>query len=55
MKKSYVALLFSSQVDLLLFKNSKYEQYNIDDELYMKPMRENDLKYGIIFNLGLKI
>ena len=54
-KKSDGALLFSSQVDLLLFNNSQYEQYIIDDELYMKPVIENDLIYGIIFNLGLKI
>ena len=54
-KKSDGALLFSSQVDLLLFNNSQYEQYIVDDELYMKPMIENDLIYGIIFNLGLKI
>ena len=56
MKKSDGALLFSSQVELLLFNNGEYNQTNlIDDEIYMKPMIENDLIYGIIFNLGLKI
>jgi len=55
MKKSDGALLFCSQVELLSFDNEQYTQYTIDDELYMKPMLQNDLIYGIIFNLGLKI
>ena len=56
MKKSDGALLFSSQVELLLFNNGEYNQSSlIDDDIYMKPMIENDLIYGIIFNLGLKI
>ena len=54
-KKSDGAFLFSSQMELLLFKNDEYNQYLVDDELYTKPVIENDLIYGLISNIGLKI
>ena len=47
--------LFSSQAELLLFNNNEYEQYLIDDELYTKPILENNLIYGLVSNIGLKI
>ena len=54
-KKSDGVLLFSSQLELLLFNNDQYQQYLIDDELYTKPVIENNLLYGLISNIGLKI
>ena len=54
-KQSDGAFLFSSQMELLLCKNDEYNQYLIDDELYTKPVIENDLIYGLISNIGLKI
>ena len=54
-KKSDGAFLFSSQMELLLCKNDEYNQYLVDDELYTKPVIENDLIYGLISNIGLKI
>ena len=47
--------LFSSKVELLSFNNKEYNQYIIDDEIYIKPTIENDLLYGLISNIGLKI
>ena len=54
-KQSDGAFLFSSQLDLLLFKNDAYDQHLLDNELYIKPKIENDLIYGLISNIGLKI
>jgi WD40 repeat protein len=42
-------------MELLLCKNDEYNQYLVDDELYTKPVIENDLIYGLISNIGLKI
>ena len=50
------AFIFSSLVELLSFNsNNEYEQYLIDDELYTKPIIENNLIYGLISNIGIKI
>ena len=51
------AFIFSSQAELLSFNNSnnEFEQYLIDDELYTKPIIENNLIYGLISNIGIKI
>ena len=54
-KKTDGVFLFSSQLELLLLNNDQYQQYLIDDELYMKPLIENSLLYGLISNIGLKI
>jgi len=50
------AFIFSSLVELLSFNsNNEYGQYLIDDELYIKPIIENNLIYGLISNIGIKI
>lgn len=54
-KQSDGAFLFSSQMELLLGNNNQYNQYLVDDEIYSKPSIENDLIYGLISNIGLKI
>ena len=50
------AFIFSSQLELLSFNNNnEFEQYLIDDELYTNPILENNLIYGLISNIGIKI
>ena len=49
------AFIFSSQLELLLNNNDDYNLYLIDDDLYIKPYIENDIIYGLILDIGLKI
>ena len=50
---SNAAFIFNSQLELLMLNN--YNIYPIDNENYIKPQLENELIYGIISNIGLKI
>ena len=49
------ALIFNSQLELLLLNNNDFKIYPMDDEIYAKPKIENELIYGIISDIGLKI
>ena len=49
------ALIFNSQLELLFFNNNDFKIYPMDDEIYIKPKIENELIYGIISDIGLKI
>jgi WD40 repeat protein len=49
------AFIFSSQLELLLNKDDDYNLYLIDDDLYIKPNIENDIIYGLVLDIGLKI
>lgn len=52
---SSAVLIFNSQLELLLFNNNDFKIYPMDDEIYIKPKIENELIYGIISDIGLKI
>ena len=55
------AMIFSSELELLLFNNtdsnsnSNSNIYSIDHEIYIKPIIANELIYGLLSNIGLKI
>ena len=52
-KLSSGAFIFSSTLDLLLLND--FNLYPIDKEIYIKPKVENELIYGLILNIGIKI
>ena len=52
-KLSSGAFIFSSTLDLLLLND--FNLYPIDNEIYIKPKVENELIYGLILNIGIKI
>ena len=49
------AFIFNSELELILFNNSDYNIYAIDNEIYVKPIVETDLIYGLLSNISLKI
>ena len=49
------AFIFNSQLELLLYNNNDFNIYPIDNEIYIKPTIENELIYGLVSNVGLKI
>ena len=52
---SNCAFIFDSKLELLLFNNNDFSTYLIDDEIYLKPNIGNELIYGLLSNIGLKI
>ena len=47
--------IFDSQLSMLLSNNNNFDTYLVDDDIYIKPMIEKELIYGMVSNIGLKI